>query len=88
MMASAQRHGELIADLAPKCAALRESEVVGVGRLSTANETGISCDKFDVIAVANPARLWQSQRALVDGLGPRAIVRISRDGWQRVPPAA
>jgi hypothetical protein len=39
MMPTTQRHGEFIADLASECPALREPQVVGIARLSTANQT-------------------------------------------------
>ena len=69
MMAAAQGHGELIADLASERAALREAQMVGIRRLPAANQTGLSSHVSDVIAVTNPARLRQCQCALIDWSG-------------------
>jgi len=60
MMAAAERHSELIADLAAKCWRLRESEMVGVCRASAANKASLFGDRFDMLAVSNAPRsiLW------------------------------
>ena len=68
MVPSTQRHSELIADLAAECPALRKSQVVGIAGLPTANQTRLFGHISDVLAVPNPARLRQSQHALVDCL--------------------
>ena len=57
MMAAAERHGELIADLAAKRSMLGEAQMMGIGRPAATNQTGLLGDKPDVVAVANPARL-------------------------------
>ena len=67
MMSSAQRDGELVADLASERPALGEAQVMGV-QAATANQAGMLGHVSDVIAVTNPARLRQRQRALVDRL--------------------
>ena len=72
MVSSTQWNGVLIADLAAEGTALCKSEVVGIRGSATANETRVLGDSFDVIAVANPARLRQGQHALIDCLGSRA----------------
>jgi hypothetical protein len=59
MVAPAQRDGELIADLAPKRAALRKAEVVSVSGLPPADQTRMRGDKLDVFAVTMPPRLRQ-----------------------------
>ena len=66
MMPAAQRDGELIADLAAERPALGKSQVMGVRGLSAANQARVLGDRPDVIPVADPARLRQGQRALVD----------------------
>ena len=68
MVSSTQRHGELIADLAPQRAALGKSQMVGIGGLSTTNQARMLGDRSDVIPVTNAARLRQRQHALVDRL--------------------
>ena len=42
MMAAAQRHGELIADLAPERWVLREAQVVSIRGLPAANQAGLA----------------------------------------------
>ncbi len=59
MVSAAQWNGVLIADLSAECPALGKSEVVGIRGSATANQTRVLGDSFDVIAVTNPARLWQ-----------------------------
>ena len=66
MMSPAQRHRELIADLAPQGSALREAQMMGIRRLPAANEAGLLRHISDVVAVTNPAWLRQRQGALVD----------------------
>ncbi len=66
VMSSAQRHRELVADLAPKGATLRKAQVMGVARLTTAHEAALLGDKPDMIAVANPPRLGMRQDRFVD----------------------
>ena len=66
VMSAAERYGELITDLAAQGASLGKSQVVGVRRLTPANETGVFGDRSDVVPVPNPAQLWQGQQALVD----------------------
>ena len=63
MMAAAQRHGELVADLAAERPALREAQVVGVGRLPAAdqarllgNDTGRGLGRGSAAAPGRPAR--------------------------------
>jgi hypothetical protein len=74
MMASAQWDGELIADFAPHCPALRKAQMVGVRGLTVANQTGLLGHISDVVAVSNPTRLGQSQRALIDQLRSRPCI--------------
>ena len=45
MMAAAEWHGELVADFNPQRPRLRKSQMVGVGRLTTADETGLGRHK-------------------------------------------
>jgi hypothetical protein len=68
MVTSTQWNGELVADLAPKCPALRESEMMGVCRQAAANETRMPGNEFDMMLVANAPRLRPGQRTFVDTL--------------------
>ena len=78
MVPSAQRHGELIADLSAECPTLRKAQVVGIAGLATANQTRLLGHMSDVIAVANPARLWQRQHTFVDHLRSLPVLRLRR----------
>jgi hypothetical protein len=60
MMAAAERHGELIADLATKRPLLGKAQMMGIGWRAAANQTGLFGDKPDVVSVANPAWLGMS----------------------------
>jgi hypothetical protein len=68
MVSATHWYGELIAHFAGQGAALCKSQVVGIGRPSPANKAGLLGNEFDVIAIANPARLRQGERAFVDRL--------------------
>src|SRR5712671_107807 len=48
MMRAAERHGELIADLAPHCAGLCEPQMVCIRRPSPAHQAGLRCDKLSM----------------------------------------
>ena len=45
MMAAAERHGELVADFNPQRPWLRKAQMVGVGRMTTADETWLGRHK-------------------------------------------
>src|ERR1700676_3463172 len=75
MMPSTQGHSEFIADLAAECPALRESQVVGIAVLATANQTRLLGHMSDVISVSHPSWLRQSQFALIDRLRSRLVLR-------------
>jgi hypothetical protein len=77
MVSTAQRDSELIADLATERPALREAEVMGIRRLSAANQARVPSDEFDVISITNPAWLKEEQRALINcfGAGPLLWLR-------------
>jgi hypothetical protein len=71
MMAPAQRHGELVADLAAECALLREAQMVGVCWAAPTNQARLFGDQLDVLLVTNAAWLSIGKPALVNGLGIR-----------------
>ena len=78
VVTSTQRNSEFIAHLAPKRAALRESQVMGVGGLPAANQASLLSNRFDVIPVTNPPLLRQGQRALIDLRQLRLSLRLAR----------
>jgi hypothetical protein len=69
MMAATERHSKLIAGLAAKSRMLCEPEMVGICRASTANETSLLGDGFDMFAVANATCGRHHQHAFIDGAG-------------------
>ena len=74
MVSPTQWDRDLIAHLAPERRALRGPQVMGVRRLSPANQTRLRGNRFDVIAVTKPARFREGQHALIDDLGPRPLL--------------
>jgi hypothetical protein len=66
MMPTAERDGELVADLASKRSGLGKAQVMGVTGLATADKTGLLRHMADVVTIADPARLGEWQKTLVD----------------------
>jgi hypothetical protein len=62
MMASAQRHGELVTDLAPQRPLLRKAKMVGIRRLPAANQAGPLGDISDVTPNLSGARSFAGVR--------------------------
>ena len=75
VMAAAQRHDELIADLAAKRAVLHETQMMRICWPAPTNETGLFGHKPHMIPVTNAARLRIGQIGLVDACGPKPAVR-------------
>ena len=78
MVPTTERHRELVAHFAAECPALRKSQVMGIGGLAAANQTRLFGHMSDMLAVSNPARLRQGQRALIDRLRSRPVLRLRR----------
>jgi len=53
VMSPAQRHGELVADLAAERAALGEAQVMSIARLAPADQTSLLSDVPEVVGVAD-----------------------------------
>ena len=68
MMASTECNDPLVADLSSKCAALREAQMMGIGRCAAADEARLGRDKSEMIFVPNATRLGMDKFALVNGL--------------------
>jgi hypothetical protein len=66
VMASAEWDREFITDLATEGKVLCEPQMVGVGRLATANQTSLLRHVSDVIPVTNPPWLREGEGAFVD----------------------
>ena len=81
MMAPAQRYGELITDLAPERAVLREAQMMGVCRTAATNQARLFGHKVDVLLVTKAAGLRMGKLALVNAIasgcpgGPRRLPR-------------
>ena len=57
MVGTAEGYGELIADLAAQGFGLGEAQMVGVGRLSPADQARLRCHELPVTLIPKPARL-------------------------------
>jgi hypothetical protein len=68
VMSTAQWHRELITHLASKRSALCKSEVVRISRMPAANQTRMSCDKFNMLSIAGSTRLSMGRTAFFDHL--------------------
>ena len=76
VMSAAQWDRELITHLSSKCSALCKSEVVRIGRTPTANQTGMSCDEFHMLAIADSTRLRMGRTAFFDPLDSGSFGRL------------
>src|SRR5258707_8151503 len=75
MVSPAQRHGELIADFAPKRAALRELKMMRVRRAAAAGQAGLGAHELQMVSIPEPNWFGQRGDLLTDGL-----VRCVDDG--------
>jgi hypothetical protein len=79
MMAPTQRHGELIADLAPERPALREAQMVGIRRLAAANEASLRGDES--LLPAGSTTVYVKSSAHFSG-GPKRFDAFSIFGFE------
>jgi hypothetical protein len=82
MMAAAERDRELIAGFATECPRLRRSQVVSIGWTTAIDQACVLGDRFDVIAVANPARRRQGQYSFVDNRPAAAFFAAWTSQWR------
>ena len=82
-MAPAQRHGELIADLAAERAVLREAQMVSICGLPAANQAGLFGNELDVLRSRKRRGSGTGKPALIDRLGERSIVAALRLSMRR-----
>src|SRR5262245_13058631 len=80
MMPATERDHEFIADLATECARLGKSEVVGIGRLATAQQARLLRDVAQVHPVAIAPRRRDREGALVDALRLIRVGCLTRVG--------
>ena len=59
VMSATEGDRELVADLAAKRRRLRKSQVMGIGRSPTADQTRELGNRFDMLAIPNPP--WRRQ---------------------------
>src|SRR6185312_10895368 len=79
VMDDAERDGPFIADLAAHGARLHEPEMVRLRGCPAANETGLRCDVFQMVGIAQPARRGDRQVCIARfGGGRRLLCRILR----------
>ena len=64
MMCPAERHRELVADLAPERTRLREAQMVGIRRAPAANQTWLLDHVTHVLPVTNAALFRKRQYGL------------------------
>src|SRR5260370_12837054 len=69
VMDPAQGGNEFVAHLPTECTRLHEAQVVGIGWLSPAHETGLLGDEPEMLFIAIATRPGNRQRALVDSPG-------------------
>ena len=76
MMAPAQRHGELVTDLAAERAVLGEAQMVGVGRPAPTNQASLFSHELDMLLVTKAAWLRMGKPTLVNGCpgGPHGLL--------------
>ncbi len=75
MVSPAQRHRELVADLAPERAALHKAQVMRIAGCPAADEASLHRHAFDVLAVADSAGLGERENAFVDAI--RLLICLS-----------
>ena len=84
-MRTAERHGKLIAHLAPESPRLREAQMMRIRRPPTANQTRLLHNVSDMIAVSNATRFRECEDALINldyRLGS-ALLTVAADGVAR-----
>jgi hypothetical protein len=67
MVCPAERYRELVADLAAERAVLRKTQMMGIARLSSADQAGLLGDKAQMITIAEATGLRMHQHGFVHG---------------------
>ena len=66
MMPTAERHRELVADLASDSARFGKAEMVCIARQATAHQTGLARHMPDVLAIPQATRFRNDQCSSID----------------------
>ena len=66
MMSPTERHCELVTDSSTESPVLRKAQMMGVARLTSADQTRLLGNKAHVLAIAYAARFGMRQNRLVD----------------------
>jgi len=66
VVGAAERHGELVADLAADSARLGKAKVMGVGRAAATDDAGLLADMAEVIVAASAPWFAEGEVGLVD----------------------
>ena len=82
MMTAAERHGELVADLAAERPALGKAQVMGVGRLAAADQTRLLRHKAHMVAIADAPRLGMRKNRFIDRLATGLSFWFRRVGFR------
>ena len=71
VMSPAERHGELVADLAAERPALSKAQVMGVAGFAAADQTSLLRHKAHMVAIADAPRLGMGEDGLIDAVGAK-----------------
>lgn len=82
VMTAAERHGELVADLATERPALGKTQVMGVAGFTTADQTSLLCHKAHMVAIADTPRLGMRENRFVDRLATGFSFWFRRVGFR------
>ena len=82
VMTAAERHGELVADLAAERPALGKAQVMGVGRFTTTDQTSLLRHKAHMVAIADAPRLGMRENRFIDRLAAGFSFWFRRVGFR------
>ena len=66
MVSAAQRDRELVADFASEGPTLRKAQMMGIARLTPADQAGLLSDEPHMVAITNTPPFGMCQHGLVD----------------------
>src|SRR5215211_1884415 len=78
MMCAANRNSKFVAHLASKCAVLRKSKMVHIGRVAPTNQAGVRGDEFEMGLVPHPRGFGKGKCTLFYSAGSRGTGAHSR----------
>ena len=82
VMTTAERHGELVADLAAERPALGKAQVMGVGRFATTDQTRLLRHKAHMVAITDAPRLGMRENRFIDRLAAGFLFWFRRVGFR------